>query len=49
MAAQLGGRGRQMGDLVRDLHPAVAGPVGSGGLQKLIGQLESHKLEAAQG
>ena len=39
----------QMGNLAGMLLPAVAGLVASGGLQKIIGQFESHGFAAAAG
>ena len=44
-----GSRGGQMGNLAGVLLPAVAGLVASGGLQKVIGQFESHGLANVAG
>ena len=44
-----GGRGGQMGGLSGMLLPAVAGLIAGGGLQKIIGQFESHGLAYAAG
>jgi len=44
-----GSRGGQMGGLANMLLPAVVGLVASGGLQKIIGQFESHGLADAAG
>ena len=44
-----GGRGGQMGSLAGVLLPAVVGLIAGGGLQKLVGQFESHGLGAAAG
>lgn len=44
-----GGRHSQMGGLAGMLLPAVAGLVVGGGLQKIIGQFESHGLADAAG
>jgi uncharacterized protein YidB (DUF937 family) len=44
-----GGPGGQMGGLAGMLLPAVAGLVAGGGLQKIIGQFESHGLADAAG
>ncbi len=44
-----GSRGGQMGGLAKMLLPAVVGLVAGGGLQKVIGQFESHGLANAAG
>jgi uncharacterized protein YidB (DUF937 family) len=44
-----GSRGGQMGNIAGMLLPAVAGLVAGGGLQKLIGQFESHGLADVAG
>ena len=41
-----GGRGSQLGGLTSMLLPAVVGLIAGGGLQKIIGQFESHGLAA---
>ena len=44
-----GSRGGQMGNIASMLLPAVAGLVAGGGLQKIIGQFESHGLADVAG
>ena len=44
-----GSRGGQMGNIAGMLLPAVAGLVAGGGLQKIIGQFESHGLADVAG
>jgi uncharacterized protein YidB (DUF937 family) len=44
-----GSRGGQMGNLAGMLLPAVAGLIATGGLQKVIGQFESHGLASVAG
>ena len=44
-----GGHGGQMGGLAGMLLPAVAGLIAGGGLQKIIGQFESHGLADTAG
>ena len=44
-----GSRGGQMGNIAGMLLPAVAGLVAGGGLQKIIGQFESHGLADVTG